>query len=746
MLGIFSMQSRVGALRKTVVSPDVKSGNRQISHFPVWEQQDIYNEVFDAFINASREGFANRVQICLSKNMIPDINRVYNFHNNDGHTALYIAAVNGNSEVVEVLLERPDLDINRRYQAQNALSRTVLWAAKDKNHLHVVQLLLEHPKTNITEGLLDEELLKNDTIAELTFDEDIYAEEKYEMDDYLCQLLHVASMLGNLTTVTEIVHFNYSVINCLDRYHRTPLFWASTRGHTQVAELLLNDTQTQVNIRKSTTGGTALYQAAKYGHYEIIALLLKHPHTDVNSGLITSETPLFIAAENGHKLGVRLLLTHSSIDVNRGTKSPLMAVSLKGNSEIVKQLLDMVNIDVNIAAFDGKTALFYAVKSGVPESVEYLLRCPKTDIKLLDDAYLSAFDYLKMSSNGENQTQMGNLFDARGDMQRSIGHTCCSKYANRGMFSAINIKDSTWLNKFGRCPELDLNARNELGYTALNLAVQKNLKEIVITLLEDQRIDVNKENAGQRQNAILIASELRHMDIFKRILRHPQTFVNKMDLRGLSAFSLALKNYDGLDHNSFRVIKLLLRCPKVELPKSAKNKNITYDDQKFPMLSINGDTNPTCCQNVQQVILQKAWAGDFRAVRGLIQCPGTQSNINNADEKGRTPLFIASMLGHLEAVKVLLDNEKVNVDIVAKAGTPFSAASERNHREIMKAIIAHGKVEVGRGWARDEWTPYASVNLNNSIQQDEMPIVETEDSANASGNCADILSFNKATG
>ena len=691
--------------------------------------------MFDAFIKASREGFANRVQICLAKKLDIDINREYNVHNNDGETALYIAAVNGNSEVVEVLLERPDLDINRRYQAQNALSRTVLWAAKDKNHLNVVQLLLEHPKTNITEGLLD-----NDTIAELTFYEDIYAEEKYEMDDYLCQLLHVASMLGNLTTVTEIVHFNHSVINCLDRFHRTPLFWASTRGHTQVAELLLNDTQTQVNIRKSTTGGTALYQAAKYGHSDIIDLLLKHPHTDVNSGLITTETPLLIAAENGHKLGVKLLLGHSSIDVNRGTRTPLMAASLKGNSEIVKQLLDMVYIDVNIAAFDGKTALFYAVMSGVPVSVEYLLRCPKTDIKLLDDAYLSALDYLNISSNGDNQTQIRKLFDTRGVLLKSFGHTCCSKYANRGMFTAINIKDLTWLNKFGMCPELDLNARNELGYTALNLAVQKNLKEIVITLLEDQRIDVNKENAGQRQNAILIASEMRHIDIFKRILGHPQTFVNKMDLRGLSAFSLAWKNYHGLDHDSFRVIKLLLRCPKVELPKSASNTSVRIRSgnsyQEFPMLSLNKNTKPTCCQNVEQVILEKAWAGDFRAVRGLIQCPGTQSNINNVDKKGRTPLFIASMMGHLEAVKVLLDNEQVNVDIFARAGgTPFSAASERNHREIMKAVIVHGKVEVGRGWARDEWTPYASVNLNNSIQQDEIPkAMEGKDSKNESGN------------
>ena len=40
---------------------------------------------------------------------------------------------------------------------------------------------------------------------------------------------------------------------------------------------------------------------------------------------------------------------------------------------------------------------------------------------------------------------------------------------------------------------------------------------------------------------------------------------------------------------------------------------------------------------------------DHKAIRGLAKCPNT--NINIADFKGRTPLYLASMMNNLKAVK-----------------------------------------------------------------------------------------------
>ena len=108
--------------------------------------------------------------------------------------------------------------------------------------------------------------------------------------------------------------------------------------------------------------------------------------------------------------------------------------------------------------------MFYAVQSGVPESVEYLLRCPTTDTKLVDDAYKNVLDYINTSSNGENQTQIKKLFDSRGDILRSMGHTCCSKHANRGNFTAIKLKDLEGSEDF---PSLDAKVASAISRTAI---------------------------------------------------------------------------------------------------------------------------------------------------------------------------------------------------------------------------------------------------------------------------------------
>ena len=80
--------------------------------------------------------------------------------------------------------------------------------------------------------------------------------------------------------------------------------------------------------------------------------------------------------------------------------------------------------------------------------------------------------------------------------------------------------------------------------------------------------------------------------------------------------------------------------------------------------------------------------------------------MNTVDKKGRTPLYIAAMMGHIEAVKVLLQNQDVGVNIGrnGNGGTAFSIASEKSHFDVMEAMIANGKSNKGKGWCIDSWT------------------------------------------
>ena len=66
-----------------------------------------------------------------------------------------------------------------------------------------------------------------------------------------------AAILGNATQMLALLRIKgmESRTNLLDSYHRTPLFWASTRGHNDVVEVLLAQTDILLNVQKSGNGG-----------------------------------------------------------------------------------------------------------------------------------------------------------------------------------------------------------------------------------------------------------------------------------------------------------------------------------------------------------------------------------------------------------------------------------------------------------------------------------------------------------
>lgn len=761
-----------------------RSGQTKIVELLLQHHQIDINKVSKtggtALLNACWDGNTEVVKLLLKQRNIE-----VNIADNLGRTALYMASKRGHPEIVRHLTEYSTIDVNTlRYYPEMEKYESSLWGAaerwRDSNYtsekfLEIIKLLLDHPKILVTK----EKLIADNEwpeVGELLF----YKEIQYLS---INQQLLVASVVGAVENVRMLLQENNTDINTMDGGGRTPLLWASKNGHSDIVKLLLGHKEVNVNKARDSDGENALLLASYNGHSEIVEqlknasdieinhvdslgrtalliasqvgqlkvaqLLLENPQIDINKAEPKfGETPLYMGSKNDHLSIVIQLLESAKINVNKATinrETALMVACRVGHSEIVDNLLRHPAIDVNFAAFGGKSAIFNSFhESTAPESkqqeiVRLMLRCPSVYLLLRDEEGNTALDL----ATNSNRKDIEEIFRVQFKLKQK-GHTCCSEHVNDGLQIAAEDGDLKMVTAFLLCNNVNLNLGYKYGITPLFVASKKNHTEVVKLLLTDSRtdvniivnndnalfiasekgylkivtlllahhnIDVNRINTRNRKNSLIISSEKGNLEIVRALLNNPQTFVNEIDLYGMFALRVAsLKGYLG-------IVKILFRCPKTNV---SMIEAVDYGPDIEQALTLHSKLTKiglTCCQNFKDSLLDAAWLGDFRAIKGQLKCPDVDVDV--IDTSGRTPLYIASWKGHVEAVVVLLATDFNDIGKKINGGTPFSIASEKHHSIIMKQLIKNGISNVNKGWCMDNWTPSISIcepiNPSNNI-------------------------------
>jgi len=127
-----------------------------------------------------------------------------------------------------------------------------------------------------------------------------------DMNASPASVLRTAAYHGDLPTVRKLIEEGVD-LNVWDKWGRTALSLAASRGHLEVVEVLL--------------GGGAWV----------------NPHEDYD----TFETPLFAAADNGHLLIVQLLISHGAnpnLHVGVTQRTPDQYADTNGHTEVTKYL------------------------------------------------------------------------------------------------------------------------------------------------------------------------------------------------------------------------------------------------------------------------------------------------------------------------------------------------------------------------------------------------------------------------
>ena len=460
---------------------------------------------------------------------------------------------------------------------------------------------------------------------------------------------------GDLDRVKTLIEQGVLVdtMNCCSV---TALYWACEKGHTEVAQYLL-DKGASVNL-----GAKPLIVAVKYNHYDCVKLLLEY-HADANCTNSMQESPLSIALCNRQYSTILLLLqydanTPASLDDVKAVQ--LLEHAKEENAEVIQKLVDENFINLTsentfLAAFD------FAFRRGSVELAEKLL-------------------------SNDSHSQIEHL------------------YSKAVYYSAKN----NWPNIVSVLLEkgVDTNART-VGRTPLCVACEKG-HEHVVRLLLHNGADPNVAGVFGR-TALLYAIDpyefssdddtcsIPHAtSSIAEILLSAGANPNAEDMvGGVSPL------YFACDRGYTELVKLLL--------SHGANPNIATVDNKWPihaacrglhyeavklLLEYNADVN--VCRWTGKTALHYTLQSkshpntDSGIISDLVQLLlDADANVNAASEAGITPLYIACSMG-LESTVMKMLECGARVDGNSGKKLPLIAACKNEHVSVVQLLLTNG--------------------------------------------------------
>ncbi|XP_065335612.1 serine/threonine-protein phosphatase 6 regulatory ankyrin repeat subunit B-like [Cloeon dipterum] len=356
---------------------------------------------------------------------------------NEGRTALHLAAESGNVDLVELLLEN-----NADLTHADKVGRTALHFAAESGNVDLVEWLLKNNadltqmdmkgKNAIHYAIKNEKMLRflNKKNGDLLKQRTKYGDTTLHLAlnlgfndaQFFTQHLALERYRGETEEITLwiIKQVDDTVLNAKNDSGETPLLLACQRRFWRVAELLLSR-NVEVNV-SNRSGKTAMHYAAEYVNLYLLKLL--------------------------HEKGVDLTLTD-----NKG-KNALHHAAAEGNLSLVKHLLEK-GVDLTLRDNQGMNALHHAL-----ENFEVVLFLHEKNNELLGQRL----------QNGDTALHFAlKTWD-------------------------IDTDTIHWLVE--QC-EIDLNVTNSEGETPLMLACM-NRRWDVSKILLDKRVDIHVKDKNGR--------------------------------------------------------------------------------------------------------------------------------------------------------------------------------------------------------------------------------------------------------
>ncbi|GLA81330.1 hypothetical protein AtubIFM56815_004974 [Aspergillus tubingensis] len=428
--------------------------------------------------------------------------------NTKGKTPLWLAAENGNLEVIQSVCQYQDINLD----VPNPRGKTPFWVAASKGYIGIVMCLAKTGRVDINH--LDQAGLSALWGAVFNGHEDVVQAmitikglDPDRSGVGAGTPLETAILMGKVRMVRLLAGLDKADINRQAQDDMTPLQLAVEEGCEEIVAILVS-TRRIIHNRRCHQGVTPLWTAASRGHCGIVRILANAKGIDLNFPCMNGDTALGIAASKGHVEVVQVLISTGQVDLNRKGRNgatPLWAAADNGHTNIVNILASTDGVDVDCPNWTGTTPLWRAASKGYSHIVQALVNTGRVAINRVDvdgTAPLSAAvakkydDIVRFSIDiGVDVNDTGPIYNFRTE-QTPLWIASCN-----GRTSVVKMLVA--------CPGIQLNRRDREGYTPLGIAAKMGHTSIVAILASNPGVELFQVDRN-RQSALEIARQAGH--------------------------------------------------------------------------------------------------------------------------------------------------------------------------------------------------------------------------------------------
>jgi ankyrin repeat protein len=510
--------------------------------------------------------------------------------------------------------------------------------------------------------------------------------------------LNQAVRIADIDTVRKLITYRADV-NAQDAHGNSPLHIgmpseASPELHRDILALLLNN-GANPNLRDEH-GDSPVHILVSLNCTPAVLNMLLERNADVSIHNIKGETPLFLAVDQSRTELIPLLLSRGS-DIfaannsgvtpferalqlggtvldelitedtvkqsdNNGNTPILAAVRLNASADVVREILDVKDINVNARNQEGDTALHIAVRQNNAASGDLLIS--RGANVFLQNAKGDSPLYLTFFSPGGMRDWMlsGPVLTAKDSQDNTILHKA-AEWKLDNVIAGIVQRGA------------NVEAKNVLGETPLFVAVHINSASTVRSLV----------NAG---------ASLNTRDPLGNTALHAAV---RWDAQAAAEALIGAK----IDINAYNLYGNTPLHDSVKLGRFA-----------LQQLLVQRGANPEVRDGEGNTALMVAVTmGNFRAADHLVRA-GADANTRNND--GDTPLLLAVRSERSDLVKLLIDKGAQIHARNADGESPFTVALQTSPRMVLSLL------EKGRDQTDDEGRSPLDIALLEKKNQSEI--------------------------